>query len=133
MLCQAIITTAIANTAALNNSWPVPSAKSAIVSVRAAKIKEPITPQVTPMINQRVRWFTPRVAAAMMPMTRAASRVSRKIMRAEPNIIFYSAMTTPRAVAWLNSPKKGYLPAFKGPIYTTPLLFAGIIFSRFNS
>ena len=39
------------------------------------------------------------VAAATMLITSAASIVSRKIMRADPNMVPYSAMMTPCAVA----------------------------------
>ena len=58
-------------------------------------------------INQVLRACRLRVAAAIMPMINAASRVSRNTIMAEPSTTNYSAMTAPRAVFGLKSPKKG--------------------------
>src|SRR5512141_2559336 len=86
MLCQPSISTAMPRMAALNSSCPAPSAISAMVSVRPATTREPASPTPTPTASQRLRPDRPRVAAAMMPMSRAASRVSLKTMMADPNM-----------------------------------------------
>src|SRR5512143_182256 len=86
MLCQPSISTAMPRMVALNSSWPLPSASSAMRSVRPATTREPARPAATPTASQRLRPDMPRVAAATMLMSSAASRLSRNTMRADPNM-----------------------------------------------
>src|SRR5215475_13063690 len=105
-LCHMSMITATPSTLALNNSWPEPWNASEMTPANIATMLAPTTPQTTPIVTHRPRSATLRVAARTMPTIKPASMTSRKTMISAPNM-FYSAMTTPLAVASLNSPKKG--------------------------
>ncbi len=60
----------------------------------------PTPPAATPVLNQRLRRASPRVAAAMMPMKSAASRDSRKTMRAIVNIVVAVLTIRPPRCPW---------------------------------
>src|SRR5262245_45059159 len=80
MTCQASITTARINTAAVNSSWPRPSNAEVICAAKAATTADPATPARIPSATARPRPGTPREAARTTPIIRPASSTSRKTM-----------------------------------------------------
>src|SRR5260221_13973048 len=88
MLCQPSMTTATPRIDALKSSWPMPWARLESTPAPAATASAPRRPTPSPPTIQRVRPSSPRVAAPTMPRVSAASRTSRKTMRAVPNMLF---------------------------------------------
>src|ERR1700682_3571438 len=89
MLCHASIATAIPRIDALKSSCPIPCASCEIAPAPPATSSEPTRPAPMPAPIHRPRAGMPRVAAATMPMMSAASRTSRKTMRAVPNMALF--------------------------------------------
>src|SRR5215467_3494837 len=80
MTCQASMTTARINTAAVNSSWPRPSKAEVIWAAKAATTADPAMPVRIPSKMVRPRPWTPREAANTTPIIKPASRTSRKTM-----------------------------------------------------
>src|SRR5215831_4436036 len=80
MTCQASMSTARINTAAVNSSCPRPSKAEVIWAAKAATTADPATPVRTPSKTVRPRPRTPREAASTTPTIKPASRTSRKTM-----------------------------------------------------
>jgi hypothetical protein len=98
-LCHISMMTAMPSTLALNSSWPAPSKASEIAPANSATTAAPRTPPTTPVVTQRPRPNTPRVAASTMPTIKPASMTSRKTMMSAPSIADYSTTTAPLAVS----------------------------------
>ena len=78
-----------------------------------------------PIIIQRLRSGTPRVAAMTMPTMRPASMTSRKTMINAPSMT-YSAMITPLAVASLIfADRRDSVRVLAGQCAPRPLIFRG--------
>ena len=87
--CQVNMMKAKPKTITFNQSCPAPSAALLISLIKPATSIEPNKPTITPKTIARLRPAKPRVAAAIMPMNKAASSVSRKTIKPVANITEY--------------------------------------------
>src|SRR5215467_119249 len=86
MTCQASMSTARINTAAVNSSCPRPSKAEVIWAAKAATTADPATPVRIPSATVRPRPGTPREAARTTPIIKPASSTSRKTMTSAASI-----------------------------------------------
>ena len=117
--CQPISAVATNRIPAFTISCPAPLTNAASIVVAPAISVAPPTPPAIPSATQNIRCRTPRVAARIMETISAASRTSRKTIRAVANMKnsgcgYYLATIFPVTVSRRKSSNRGYTPASSG-------------------